>query len=188
MSKRFKALNTALKYLATSDADDNPQAPTGTYLRKYQDWKSGARDIEYTREAASKPQEILQAELNPFGLAETAANAVLVALSKRASLASIGNTMKTACNYETENLGETKKLAGFIPAKATVFIGVGTTSGTPETSKITGAKYKKRGGASYTFPYGASTTKPREGEVRTAILTALASNTNASVSFTSEKL
>jgi hypothetical protein len=93
MAKRFRALEQGLKYLRVGTSDTNPQAPAGTPLRQYQDWKAGTRTITYTREAASKPGKILKVGVNPFAYPVSAESLALVSLSKRANDNSSANTI-----------------------------------------------------------------------------------------------
>ena len=188
MTKRFRVLNAAIKYLATSAADDRPQAPAGSYLREYQDWRAGLREVSYTRNTTSNPDKLLKVAINPFGYTIGTANQALTTLSKRTENYAKVAGVRTAANIELELVDDAKPVIGFVPAKATVFAGTGTTTTVTGGSKITGVVYKKRNGASYTFPYGASSTNPREINVREAILTVVKDEENTSVSFTSERL
>lgn len=188
MSKRFTRLEAALKYIRPGQGGAIADAPSGTPLRLYQDWKAGRRVIEYTRDGGSNPDRILKVSVNPFGYPTTEGSLAVVPVSQRAILSTVGAAIKTAANIEDETEVGAQELRGFIPAKAIIFAGTGTASTTGEPSEITGLRYKKRNGASFTIPYGASVSKPREVEVRAAIKAVLVSSPNATVSFKSEKL
>ncbi len=188
MSKRFRRLEAALKYIRPGQGGTVTDAPTGTPLRLYQDWKAGKREVTYTRDASSNPDKILKLSLNPFGMDVDPANLTIVPTSQRANTSSVGDAVRAAANLNTQLTEDATELQGFIPAKATIFAGTGSATAQAGGSKITGLNYKKRNGASFTMPYGASVANSREAEVRAAIRTALASSANATVSFKSERL
>ena len=188
MAKRFKILNAAIKYLATSSASDNPQAPTGSYLRQYQDWKSGAREVTYIRDSSSRIKGEIEVILNPFSYPVSDSTKALVTMSQRASESSTYGKIKSAANISDVAGSVASPLRNFVPAKAIVFVGTGGTTRVTGGSKITGVVYDKRNGASYTFPYGSSGTNRTESEVRGQIYTALTGDDNITVSFNSEKL
>lgn len=188
MSKRFTRLEAALKYIRPPRGTAVEDAPAGTALRLYQDWKAGKRVIEYTRDEGSNPDRILKVAVNPFGYPAADGNLAIVPISQRASLSAVGAAIQTAANIEENiDLGA-QELTGFIPAKATIFAGSGTTTLVANGSEITGIPYRKRNGASFTIPYGRSVGMPTEIEVRNAIKAALVASPNATVSFKSERL
>ncbi len=87
MPKRFNNLDAALKYLRPVGANDTteiPDAPTGTQLRNYQDYKAGKRMVTYTRATGSNPGDITGAALKPFGLPAADTSNFLVDISQRA--------------------------------------------------------------------------------------------------------
>ncbi|NJO98636.1 MAG: hypothetical protein HC764_23730 [Pleurocapsa sp. CRU_1_2] len=162
-----------------------PDAPAGTVARKFQDYKAGKVTVSYTREASSKPGEILKVSILPFYFGGVAGTEAIVAQSKRADDKAELSGVQTQCNQVTVNAETHAKLSRFIPAKATVFdYGTATTS---ETSKITGIRYDKKAGNSYTYPFGANTTEKTPGEVRKGILAAVTALGTASVSFSDER-
>jgi hypothetical protein len=192
MGRRFNNLDAALKYLrppgATEEAEI-PDAPAGTQLRQYQDFKAGKRVVSYTRAAASLPGNIDAVSLLPFALPTTNTTRYLVDCSFR-SIQGLSNTGLTVENLnidptpdESANL---TKLVGFTPARAVVKNVTGTTA-SPKTSKITGDAYKAKAGASYTLPFGRSTDKPSYSQVKGEIVAAVANATgNKGVSFKPE--
>jgi hypothetical protein len=186
MAKRFSRLKYALQTLRTPNSTAAaPDAPTGTIARRFQDYKAGKVTVSYIREGTSKPGEILKVSILPFYFGGVAGTEAIVAQSKRADERTELDGVQTQCNQITVNAETHAKLAKFIPAKATVFDYGATTS--PETSKITGIRYDKKAGNSYTFPFGASTTEKTPGEVRKGIVVAVKALGTASVSFSSEK-
>jgi len=193
MGKRFNNLDAALKYLrppGATDGAESPDAPTGSQLRQYQDYKAGKRVITYTRATTSNPGDIKSAALKPFSLPAASTANYLVDISNRA-LTNIGTAGLTAdvLNIDTTTEGTTNvsKVYGFTPARAIVKNVTGTGAGTPTPSKITGASYKKKAGASYSYPFGRSTDDPSYSEVKAAITNAIAnSGGNKGVSFKPE--
>ena len=188
MAKRFKILEGALDYLRTQDDGANPDAPTGTPLALYQEWKKGARNVTYDRDDASKPGELLEVSVNPFGLELDGANIYIVPLSKRVKDNIPGTSTLTAANITEEVPNTAKRVKGFIPAKAVISVPSGSTSTQDKTSKLTGVKYAPSNRVSYTIPYGQKTGVVRENAVRAAITEALSTVTGASVTFESERL
>lgn len=185
--KRFNRLKYGLTMLRTPNATGaTPDAPTGSVAAEFQDFISKKKVLSYPRAEASKPGEILTVSVLPFYYAGAAGRETLVAQSKRADDQATMDGVQSACNQLAPDLDTHSKLADFIPAKATVFDYDATS--TTETSQITGLRYEKRTGASYTFPYGASATETAERNVRQDILTAVQAIGTASVSFTSEKI
>lgn len=188
MTKRYKVLDGALKYLRTDDDDPNPQAPANTPLREYQTWKAGERNIEYEREEDSLPEELLKVVINPFGETFDAENKYIVDLSKRTNDFNGISTLRAAGNIVDVLPDNANNVKGFIPAKCTVAVPDSTKDDPNAESQITKIKYFKKGFRSYTFPYGAGSATDREKTVRNAILDAIPDGSNYTVTFTSEKL
>jgi hypothetical protein len=192
MSKRFNNLEAALKYLRPPGANDTteiPDAPSGSQLRKFQDYKAGKRMITYTRATGSNPGDITAAALKPFGLPAASTANFLVDISQRAiTNFSAAGLSATDLNIDTtpEGIANLSRVIGFAPARATVRNVTGT-SATTKTSKITGDTYKSRASASYTYPFGRSTSNPSYSEVKAAIAAAVANASgNKGVSFRAE--
>jgi hypothetical protein len=186
MAKRFSRLKYGLNMLRTPNSGAAAvDAPTGTVARKFQDYKAGKVKLTYVRDAASKPGEILRVSVLPFHFGGVANSEIIVAQSKRADVKAELAGVQTACNLITVNYQLHAKGGKFRPAKATVF-DFGTTS-TAELSQITGIRYSKKAGNSYTFPYGASLAEKAESEVRKGIIAAVDALGTSSVSFSSEK-
>jgi hypothetical protein len=192
MGKRFNNLDAALKYLRPPGANDTteiPDAPAGTQLRQYQDYKGGKRVITYTRNASSNPGDITSAALKPFALPAANTTSYLVDISQRAiTNFTAAGVDAGALNIDTtpEGTANLQKLNGFTPARAVIKNVTGTTA-TTKTSKVTGDTYKSKAGASYTYPFGRSTDDPSYSEVKAAITAAVSAATgNKGVSFKPE--
>lgn len=186
-TKRFSRLQYGLTMLRTPTGTGTiPDAPTGTVAKEFQDFKAGKKDINYPRAEASKPGSIKKVSILPFYFAGATGKETIVSLSQRADDKTELASVESACNHIAADYDLHGTLANFIPAKAVVF-DAGSTS-TTATSQITGKRYEKRAGASYTYPYGASATEQAERNVRQDILTAVQALTTASVSFSSEKI
>lgn len=77
------------------------------------------------------------------------------------------------------------KMAGFKPARLTMFVGSG--SSTVATSAVTGLRYLKYNGTNYSHPFGKKTGTDREQDVFLDIKSALA-GTNKRFSLRSESI
>ena len=191
MPKRFNNLDAALKYLrSTSAAEDDiaPDAPTGTQLRRYQDFKAGKIKVEYTRATDSNQIALDPVALLPFSGAAASTDKFIVEVSRRSknSIAAAGVTLDLLNISET--LTDADKIFGFTPARVTIRNTTGTASATKD-SKITGAPYKTKGdSASYTFPFGSQASAGSYSEIRGAIIAAISDDGNRSASFKPEIL
>lgn len=186
--KRFKILEGALDYLRTNDEAANPDAPAGTPLKEYQDWKKGARNVSYDRPADSLPEALVDVAINPFYFDVSAQSLTRVPISRRVLNFAGISTVRNAANITTSITPIVQELAGFFPAQCTVSIPDSTRDNDNAESKLTGVKYKKKGFRSYTFPYGAKADANRESAVRGEIRTAVGNNNNFQLQFTSEKI
>jgi hypothetical protein len=191
MVKRFNNLDAALKYLRPTGAGEGtviPDAPTGTPLKKYQDYKAGKVNLDYPRAAASLPGEINIIAIKPFALPSADTTTIRTTLSNRAQgqFSTFGLT-DAELGLDLTLQDTDKEVAGFIPAKAICRNITGTTAST-RTSKLTGLPYKSKADASYTFPIGRTTTNPTWGQQKAFVIAQVsASSGNKSVSFKSEK-
>jgi hypothetical protein len=186
-NKRFKILKGALKYLRTSATDIDVTLPAGTPLRKFQDYDNNKVLINYTRSSRSLPGELVDATLTPFALPLNADSITATRVSKRVTAKA-----EVKALFNEGGLDDTPAVAGderkgFIPAKCTVIIPNATLKKTNVPSQLTGKKYSTKGSESFTFPYGKSTGKLSENDVRTAIVGALNSNPTYKVNFKSER-
>lgn len=192
MSKRFNNLEAALKYLrppGATESSEVPDAPTGSQLRQFQDYKAGKRVVTYVRNTSSNPGNITAAALKPFSLPAADTTNFLVDISQRAiTNFTAAGVNATILNIDTtpEGAAGLTKVVGFTPARATIKNVTGTT-GVPTPSKITGDSYKKKASSSYTFPFGRSTADPSYSEVKAAITAAVSTaGGNKGVSFKPE--
>ncbi len=152
MVKRFSRLKFAKKAAGGTAAADSP-------LSKYMDYASGKTVPTYTRAASSYPGGYEILTVAPFGGDVDQRNQVSISARAFDNLSNLVNIAAPGLfNHLTPAGTETVEENNlFIPAKA--IIRVSTTGTTPETSKITGVKYRKESGAaSYTVPFGAGTT------------------------------
>ncbi len=155
MPKRFNNLKSALKYLNPrgTDGESTSEAPAGSQLRYYQDWRAGKRAVEYgDRDAGSKPGDLKRVTVKPFAFAATDTKEYIVDLSTRAenNITAAGISL-TALGIK-KDVSDGVVVANFKPAKVIIAV-IGTTS-TPSESKLTGRKYKKKNASSYTYPFG----------------------------------
>ncbi|MTJ11847.1 hypothetical protein FJR11_04395 [Anabaena sp. UHCC 0187] len=191
MSKRFNNLDAALKYLRPVNATaetEVPDAPAGTPLRKYQDYKAGKVAITYTRATASLPGDIKVIALKPFAFPAASTLVLKSGISNRA-LINIGDYGLTAAEagIDTAIPAEAQEAVGFTPAKAICKKVTGTTaSSTP--SKILGSSYKRKTSNTHTIPLGRTTTGASWGAQKGIVLAKVsAAAGNTSVSFKPEK-
>ncbi|MTJ56022.1 hypothetical protein FJR38_26915 [Anabaena sp. UHCC 0253] len=191
MAKRFNNLDAALKYLRPTSADEatpTPDAPAGTPLRNYQQYKAKQKKISYVRDAASKPGEIDVVVVKPFALLPTDTTALRTVISARAvgQYGTFGLT-EAELGVDTTLQNTDKEAVGFIPAKAICRNVTGTTT-SAKVSKVTGESYKTKANASYTFPVGRTTANPSWGQQKAFILSQVAASAgNKSVTFKPEK-
>ncbi len=190
MVKRFNNLDAALKYLRPASAGEDgvvPDAPAGTPLKKYQDWKAGKVDIDYPRAASSNPGRLVSISIKPFALPAASTDEYVTTISNRAQgqYALFGLAAASLGIAEVDN--NDIRAIGFKPAKAACRNVTGTTA-TTVTSKLTGIPYKTKTDVAYTFPFGAITAQPSYSDQKAAILALVAgAGETKSVSFTPEK-
>lgn len=189
MGKRFKNLDAALRYLRPPGGTTSttpPVAPAGSQLAEYQEYVSRKKIVTYTRATSSNPGSLDEAIIKPFSLPTANTKEFIVDYSKRAKekLGDAGLSVAVLNQVATSTNAE--RVYGFTPARATVNI-FGTGEGTSETSKITGAKYKKKKSDSYTFPFGRGSDDPSYSQAKGAIVLAVSAGTgNKGVSFKPE--
>lgn len=147
MPKRFSRYDFALKAV---DGAPPASSPAG----KYQAYKKGETKPTYTRDPDSRPGEMVQATLIPFGTLENTEYAIQYSSRAQSKMSVVGITdsLLQITSNATPAAG-TLTNPGFVPARVTV-LKRGETS-TPEPSQITGVSYQKvAGSASYTYPFG----------------------------------
>jgi hypothetical protein len=173
MAKRFNRLTAALKYLRPLSGGEGatvPDAPAGTALKKFQDYKSGKVKVEYTRSNSSRPGEILDVALRPFAFPAADTRTLRTTMSTRAR----SGFTTFELDFAKLGLDDTPEptaiqMAGFKPARAICRNTTGTTPGSLTPSKITGQSYRSRAAVTYTFPIGRTTAEPTWGEQKSAI-------------------
>lgn len=185
MPKRFSRYQFALKA-------NRGEAQAGSPLARYKDYKSGANTVTYTRAASSLPGGFEPIYIIPFGESEDLYYLTQISGRAQDQVALVGG--QAALNYlALAAAGAVDKTESnkYTPAAVTVF----DPSGAPanQTSQVTGVRYKKTPGQSYTFPFGkdagatgaAATFKTRATAIKTAAETANPAN---SVTFRPEIL
>ena len=156
----------------------------------FQAVQAGKKAVEYgDRPEGSEPGELLLYSLVPFATPVNTAPKVKTYLSKRSEsgIGTAGITVADANISKTPaDVAAAVELVGFIAAKAVIRVS-GTTT-TTKTSKLTGQKYKTKGGSSYSYPIGFGVGETAKGfkDVKEAIATKVNTNPNRSVSFTPE--
>ncbi len=194
MAKRFNNLKSALKLLrplsGTGDAVD--LADTSA-LGFFQAVQAGKKAVEYgDRPEGSEPGKLLLYSLVPFATPVNTAPKVKTYLSQRSEtgIAAAGIVVADAnISKAPADVSAAVELVGFVAAKA-VIRAAGTTT-TTKTSKLTGQKYKTKGGNSYSYPIGFGVGETAKGfkDVKEAIANKVKAGTNGanrSVSFTPE--
>ncbi len=190
MAKRFNNLDAALRYLRpTASGSDGavPDAPAGTPLKKYQDWKAGKVDIDYPRAASSNPGNLVSVSIKPFALPSSATDEYVISISNRSQgqYALFGLSV-AALGINTVDSNDIRAI-GFKPAKASCRNVTGATASS-KTSKLTGLPYKAKSNVSYTFPFGAITAQPSYSDQKAAIIAlVIAAGETKSVSFAPER-
>jgi hypothetical protein len=191
MPKRFNNLKAALKLLRPLAGGDPVDLADTSALGFFQAVQAGKKDVKYgDRPEGSEPGKLITYSLIPFATPVNTAPRVLVGMSQRSetNFAKAGltaadlNVGKTA-----ENLAAAADLVGFVAAKCTVR--VSGTSTTEKTSKLTGQKYKTKGGDSYSYPMGFGVGETAKGykDVKSAVLAKVKTGSNnRSASFTPE--
>lgn len=164
--QRFANLNAALNYLRpASGGGVSPEAPAGTPLRNYQEYRAGRVRRTVTRQTTSNPGIRSDYDILLFG-EDTANDSAIIGVGSRAAgslplgtigLAQLGLTLRGGSSTAPEFAGV------FAPAKVTFFRVTGTT-GTQTRSQITGLNYRSRNGNSFTLPFGkvAATDRYRD--------------------------
>lgn len=185
MAKRFSRYAWALKAL-----DGN--APAGTPIARYKDYKAGTVKPTYTRNSTSNPGALKQIFLAPFSVPPD--NKYAAQMSQRAfdKMSDLVSSAPTGLFHHLTQ-GQTNDVTvnpGYSPAKAT--INVSGSGSTAEISKITGVSYQKEtGAASYTIAFGgqlsAGDNRYFMNVVNNIIGAVKAKNSEYTVSFTPER-
>lgn len=182
----YDALNTANVNFAN--------LPANLPYVKYAKWRRG-EDNGTPEKTITRPD--LEGEedagLIAFGLAHDDDNGkIIITTNKRA--VDFANSLSFVAKFKLliRSGGTPPTLTGYIknssysPAVARIRKRTGTTQ-TTETSAITGNKYKKYPGGSYTVPMGQGTIARRYQEAVLDILTSINADTTLSASFKEEQ-
>ena len=186
-NKRYKILNGALDYLRTSDEGVNPDAPLGTPLKLYQDWKKGARNITYDTTNWKTAGELRDVAIFPFFKPYAAGDDLIVPASGKTLDSAVVADYRNQANIVAEPSDSAVRGQKYTPAKCTVSVPDASKNDATATSQLTGIQYNKVGRQSFTFPYGKSATVDYEQTVRADILAATPAEADVQISFSSER-
>lgn len=151
--KRFSDLERVYDALKLAKVDIST-LPANLDIRKYADWKEGEGPVR----TITRPD--LGASVNAgviaFGLPDTnAAAKIQFKWNTRAKTYFDGLGSKALFGIETATLTDYNENGSFVPAKVNLTI---KGSKVAATSDLTGRKYKKNQGNSYTIPLGQTAT------------------------------
>lgn len=192
MPKRFNNLKSALKLLRPLSGEGQAaDLPDTTALGFFQAVQAGKKQVEYgDRPEGSEPGVLISYALTPFATPVNDAPKVKVSISKRSetNIATAGVTADDLNISKADtDISAAIEIYRFIPARATIRVVTNQTT-TSKTSKLTGRKYKTKGGSSYTYAFGFKAGETAKGykDVKSVIATKVKSATK-SVSFTPER-
>ena len=155
--RRFSKLLGGLNYLRPIGGGVSPEAPSGTPLRNFQEYRAGRVNRTVTRSATSNPGVKTLYRLELFSLATTNDTAdYKVGQRARDGLSQIqGLTLQLLGLTLSVPGGDPPQFSGrFSPAKVTCFRREGTGTGGTRRSQITGINRRTVNGNSYTLPFG----------------------------------
>ncbi|WP_319418858.1 hypothetical protein [Pleurocapsa sp. FMAR1] len=161
----------------------NPATSQDKELAKYWAWKLDPSATSHDLDAASvrtTGRKLNYIGINPFGIDMAANNYAKVTVTKRTD-AILTDVLENILKHEKDPTGKVfYPLKGFKPAKVYFRRGAAT-SPRPETSRITGRKYKtyyQKGDLGYSAPFGqgveSDTFLSKSAQIRGAIQTAFA--------------
>lgn len=148
--------------------------------------------VQYIQQASTRTRNIgggtakppqVDLAIEPFNI-DVASGEKWLARVGQPSRAQLGTGVGTAVQ-EVGGSVDAIKVAGFQPARISVFIGSG--SSTVATSKITGLRYLKYNGTNYSHPFGRVASTDREQEIFNNVKAALA-GANRRFSLRSERI
>ncbi len=151
--KRFSDLERVYDALKLAKVDINT-LPANLDIRKYADWKEGEGPVR----TITRPDlgTSLNAGVIAFGLPDTdAAAKIQFSWNTRAKTYFDGLGDKALFGIETTTLTDYNENNSFVPAKVNLAVKGSTITA---TSDITGRKYKRNQGNSYTIPLGQTGT------------------------------
>lgn len=175
MARRFANYDWAIKHSGGT---------VGGELQKYLDFKTG--NTKLTKAATAAAGDRYEKGLTPFtmDIAVGALHYLTVVNRQVVRAEAIGLTV--------EELGLEETAATHIAYKlrpATIQGAKGTAAGDPETSQITGAKYKKRSTDAFSIPFGMKTAGDLMGTRFKALATIVADKkAGHTVSYTPERV
>lgn len=190
--QRFGNLLAGLNYLRPiTGGSVSGEAPVGTPLRNFQEYRAGRVRRTVTRAENSYPGRRSNYKINLFSEPNTS-NLAITTLGSRAR----GNL--TGLSLDLDVLGleaiatgqtVTPQFTGrFTPAKVTCFRSTATGRGTPTNSRITGLSYRQKEGSSNTFPFGRASSGATQGYRERAIAIDSATGPTVTCSFTPEDI
>ncbi len=147
--------------------------------------------INWLQTAATRPRNVgggadrppsVELAIEPFGFTMPASTAVR-ATATTAARTQMGTGIGTFATVPGGGI-TLQRIPGYKAARVSLFIGTG--SSTVATSEITGLRYLKYGGNSYSHPFGQNVATDLEYDVFTQIRTALAGS-NRRISYTPEQ-
>lgn len=179
---RLKKLRDIINELKAANFD-LAQLPVNNDLRKYDEWLSDPTKRERTGvpDSGKKSKIGIQA----FGFPDTD-DKVVVKIGSRAKTEAAALSTDKALLGHTDTLTGYSPIPGFSPAKVVLAKKIATVS--VPASKITGNKYKKSTGASYTMPFGKNGANTTEFKAQEAILASESISAAYSITFTPEKV
>lgn len=137
--------------------------------------------INYLQTAATRPRNVgggqprppqIALAIEPFTVA-TAADENYLAYASQPARSQMSSSIGTSA-IEVGGAVNAKKVAGWSPARITMFVGTGTSA--VATSAITGLRYLKYNGSSYSHPFGKAAATDSEYDKFLAIRAVLAGN------------
>lgn len=147
--------------------------------------------VQWLQTAATRPRNVgggvdrppsVELAIEPFGFT------VAVGTAVRGTATTAARTQMSAAvgTYAAPAGGgiTLQRIPGYKAARVSLFIGTGNS--TVATSEITGLRYLKYGGSSFSHPFGQNVGTDLEYDVFTAIRTALAGS-NRRISYTPEQ-
>lgn len=151
--KRFSVLERIYETLKQANVNID-SLPQNLEITNYAKWKEG----EGPERNIQRPDlgDSVDIGIVAFGLPETnAASKIQVPWNERASTFFNGLADKALFGIETSTLTTYNENPSFVPAKASLTVKGNKTTA---TSDITGAKYQRNNGVSYTIPMGQTAT------------------------------
>ncbi|WP_107668990.1 hypothetical protein [Cyanothece sp. BG0011] len=159
MGKRFSDLQEVYETLSLINFDFNSLPATNKY-RKYKEWREDPDKRKRAESSIRNSGRKVTLGLKAFGLNDGGGtlDQVKVKVGSRAwtYIKGVGGEPLSTLNLtEAQDLSAYQNMISFKPAK--VVAAVRETNATSPTSDITGVKYRKTTGQTYTLPFGKGT-------------------------------